>query len=181
MRLSSPGIPVFVAIALLIAPLALVAQGESNVVLGGTKNAELSDGASALTTGDPERGVELTLIGLKQARGTIERRAALSNLCAGYLMLEQLDEALRYCNEAIEVDELNWRVYNNRALIYVMKGEFELAEADLSRCDDLNPYGRATKVVRQLLAHAKDPVAPVITMDDRRGAPNVDEHAEPPL
>ena len=154
------------------------AQAKTDVVLGGTHNTLLSDGASALTIGDAERGVELTLRGLDKARGSMEKRAALSNLCAGYLMLEQLDEALGYCNRALAINDGNWRVYNNRALIYVMKGQFELAEADLAKCEEIHPYGRSAKVVRQLLVHAKNPVAPMITVDDRRGTPtaeNLDE------
>ena len=117
----------------------------------------------------------MTLEGLRNARGKRETRTALSNLCAGYLMLEELDQALFYCNEALEMNELNWRVYNNRALIYVMQGRFELAEADLEKCEEIHPHSQATKVVRQLLSHAKNPVAPMITVDDRRSAPTMDE------
>jgi tetratricopeptide (TPR) repeat protein len=134
----------------------------------------LQDGANALGVGDAEEGIELTLKGLKNARGTMERRTALSNLCAGYLMLEDLDKALYYCNEALQLNDRNWRVYNNRALIYVLQRRFEEAEADLARCDDLHPHAQPTKVVRQLLAHAREPVAPVITVDDRRSLPQVD-------
>lgn len=179
MRFSDQVLAVSLSAAFLAgAPALASAQADADVVLGGTHNTKLSDGASALTVGDAERGIELTLAGLKYARGNMERRAALSNLCAGYLMLEQLDEALSYCNRALAINDMNWRVYNNRALIYVMKGEFELAEADLAKCEEIRPSGRSTKVVRQLLVHAKDPVAPMITVDDRRGAPtaeNLDE------
>jgi len=149
-------------------------MGEGDVTVGPTKNAKLQDGANALDVGDAEEGIELTLAGLHQARGTLERRTALSNLCAGYLMLEDLDKALYYCNEALELNDENWRVYNNRALIYVLQRRFDEAEADLARCEELHPHARPTKVVRQLLVHAKDPVAPIITVDDRRSLPQVD-------
>ena len=144
--------------------------GEGEVAIGPTKNAKLQDGAGALSVGDAEEGIELTIAGLKEARSTLERRTALSNLCAGYLMLEELDQALRYCNEALEINDQNWRVYNNRALIYVLQRRFDEAESDLAKCDELHPRSRSTKIVRQLLLHAKHPVAPVITIDDRRSA-----------
>ncbi len=166
-------LPCGLAIILLSAAPASAWQdmGEGDVVFGPTKNAKLQDGASALDAGKAEKGIELTLEGLKAARGTAERRTALSNLCAGYLMLDELDKALFYCNEALELNEQNWRIYNNRALIYVLQRRFPEAEADLAMCDELHPAARPTKIVRQLLVHAKNPVAPIITVDDRRTVP----------
>lgn len=145
-------------------------SGEGNVVVGPTKNTKLQDGVNALNAGKAEDGIELTLAGLREARSPRERRTGLSNLCAGYLMLEQLDQALQHCNDALELNDKNWRVYNNRALIYVLQRRFDDAEADLAKCDEIHPRSSATRVVRQMLLHAKNPVTPVITVDDRRGA-----------
>lgn len=177
-----PGNPVSGRVALLLATLFLYASsstaggqaGAGDVVVGPTKNAKLQDGAGALNAGNAEDGIELTLAGLRQARTPLERRTGLSNLCAGYLMLEELDQALQYCNDALELNEENWRVYNNRALIYVLQRRFDDAEADLAKCEELHPRSSTTKVVRQMLLHAKNPVEPVITVDDRRGATIVD-------
>jgi len=151
---------------------------EGNVVVGPTKNAKLQDGAGALFAGRAEDGIELTLAGLREARSPLERRTGLSNLCAGYLMLEELDQALKYCNDALELYDQNWRVYNNRALIYVLQRRFGEAEADLAKCEELNPRADATKVVRQMLLHAKHPVSPVITVDDRRSVAIVENDDE---
>ena len=85
-------------------------------------------------------------------------------------MLEQLEQALKYCNDVLELTDKNWRVYNNRALIYVLQRRFDDAEADLAKCEELHPRSSATKVVRQMLLHAKHPVTPVISVEDRRGA-----------
>jgi tetratricopeptide (TPR) repeat protein len=167
--------------ALLFVSTTSVAGGQrsgGNVVVGPTKNAKLQDGAGALYAGKAEDGIELTLAGLKEARSPLERRTGLSNLCAGYLMLEQLDQALKYCNDALELNDQNWRVYNNRALIFVLQKRFDEAEADLAKCEELNPRASATKVVRQMLLHAKNPVEPVITVDDRRGAVTVNADNE---
>lgn len=173
------GIPVSGRVALSLAVLFLCANtstavgqssGDGDVVVGPTKNAKLQDGANALNAGNAEDGIELTLGGLREARTPRERRTGLTNLCAGYLMLEQLDQALQYCNDSLELNDKNWRIYNNRALIYVLQGRFDDAEADLAKCDELHPRSSTTKVVRQMLQHAKHPVTPVITVDDRRGA-----------
>jgi len=172
------GIPVSGLVALSLAVLLLLTNasiaggqsGEGNVVVGPTKNAKLQDGANALSASNVEKGIELTLAGLREARTPRERRTGLSNLCAGYLMLEQLDQALQYCNDALELSDKSWRVYNNRALIYVLQRRFDEAEADLAKCDELHPRSGTTKMVRQMLLHAKHPVTPVITVDDRGGA-----------
>lgn len=172
------GNPVLGLAAVLLAVLFVCANtataggqaGRGDVTVGPTKNAKLQDGAGALNVGNAEDGVELTLAGLREARTPRERRTALSNLCAGYLMLEELDTALNYCNDALELNDENWRVYNNRALIYVLQRRFDDAEADLAKCEALHPKSSATRVVRQMLLHAKNPVTPVITVDDRRGA-----------
>jgi hypothetical protein len=55
-------------------------------------------------------------------------------------------------------------------LIYVLQRRFDEAEADLAKCDELHPRSCTTKMVRQMLLHAKHPVTPVISVDDRRGA-----------
>ena len=179
MTTSLSGVPVSGRVALLLAVLFLCtntssagaqSSGDADVVVGPAQNTKLQDGASALNAGMAEDGIELTLAGLREARTPRERRTGLGNLCAGYLMLEQLDQALEYCNDALELSDKNWRVYNNRALIYVLQRRFDDAEADLAKCEELHPRSSATKVVRQMLVHAQHPVTPVITVDDRRGA-----------
>ena len=68
-----------------------------------------------------EEGVRLTLEGLKGAATTQENAAGHSNACAGHVLLKQWAEALNQCNAALEIDTSNWRIYNNRAAIYVEK------------------------------------------------------------
>jgi hypothetical protein len=89
-----------VVVCLCLSFTALVAQ-ESKTVIGPT-NIELHDGANALLAGDAEEGVRLTLLGLQHESTPRDRRTAMSNLCAGYIMLEQLDMALSYCNQVLE-------------------------------------------------------------------------------
>ena len=65
---------------------------QSRTVVGST-NPELQQGAEALRAEDAEEGVRLTLIGLRHASSKRERVVGLSNLCAGYVMLENFDTA----------------------------------------------------------------------------------------
>src|SRR5690606_25654276 len=75
-------------------------EGPTTVI--GPRNPDLQDGAKQLLAGRAKEGVDLTLRGLKVAQGAREEEAALSNLCAGYIMLENYQEALKYCELLIE-------------------------------------------------------------------------------
>lgn len=148
------------------ADMATRAQDSKSVI--GPTNLELHDGAEALLVGDAEEGVRMTLIGLRQANSNRERYTAWSNLCAGYVMLEQLETALKYCDQVIEETDGHWRAFSNRALIYVKLRRYEEAERDLQRGEALSPDARTLKAVRAMLRDAVEPVAPSIVIDDRR-------------
>ncbi len=142
-------------------------SSDSRTVLG-PSNPRLADGAQALLEGDAEEGVRLTLLGLAVAHGRRERQAALGNLCAGYFLLEQFDDAIGYCDQALAENDRNWRVYNNRALVYLKLERFEEAEADIARGQELAPSARTLKVVKGMLLDETNPVSPNIIIDDRR-------------
>ena len=130
--------------ALLLAYSQSAAQGSDPVsatskTVIGERNPQLYDGARAMLMDDYETGVELTLKGLEVALGSREQKMAHSNLCAGYLMLEQLETALKHCNKVIELDGYYWRAYNNRALVYMEMGRYEESEADIVRGQELSP------------------------------------------
>ena len=153
-------------VCLFALPLQVDGQEAKSVV--GPYNADLTEGAEALMAGDAERGVELTLKGLRFETRQHDRRTGLSNLCAGYIMLDDLETALDYCNQVIEKTDRHWRAYSNRALIYVKLGRLEEAEADLQRAEDMAPRARPVRAVRSMLRDRIDPVAPSIIIDDRR-------------
>jgi regulator of sirC expression with transglutaminase-like and TPR domain len=142
----------------------------------GPRNPYLADGADALVRGDIERGVELTEKGLEIAQGSYELKAALSNLCAGYLLVKQPQKALQACNRVLEEDPTFWRAYNNRALVYLELGEFELSEVDIERGQELRPKSKNLELTKAKLLDATDPVVPTVEIDERRSAG--DEHGD---
>jgi tetratricopeptide (TPR) repeat protein len=113
-------------------------QNQSATVLGPV-NPQLSEGATALDSGHIEEGIRLTLEGLKFPTETHDKAAGYSNLCAGYAMLKQWDEALQHCNTSLALDPNNWRSYNNRAAVYVGKGQYDRAMDDLRAGLELAP------------------------------------------
>ena len=168
-----------VAVAALL-PAATWAQNADRTADGpvtvlGPRNPDLKEGAEQLLSGHGERGVELTLRGLEAAQGAREQEAALSNLCAGYIMLENYTEALKYCELLIERNDQSWRAYNNRAVIYINTAEYEKAHRDLVKGEELNPGARTLRVARAMYLDAVDPVAPEVEIDDRQGKPDGDD------
>ena len=161
--------PAAFAIALVTAVLLIpVVWSEENKVVIGPRNLDLADGAQELLAGNAREGIELTLRGLQSAQGKREKESALSNLCAGYIMIDELDSALMYCNMLLLSNDRHWRGYNNRALIYVMRKEYEKAEKDLAMGQEINPNARTLKVVKGMFTDATQPVSPNIIIDDRK-------------
>lgn len=173
--------PVAMLLAVILAPAAFGQGAErmqsetgAKTVIGPT-NPALQDGAQALLAGRAQEGVRLTHQGLEVAGNGREEEAALSNLCAGYVMLEQFDEAMKYCELLLRRDEDNWRAYNNRAVIYIKTEQYERAEADLKRGEELRPGAHTLKVARAMYMDAVHPVSPEVIVDDRDPAEREDE------
>jgi tetratricopeptide (TPR) repeat protein len=170
-----------VLLAVLLAPLAWgqgterIKSDSSPKTVIGPRNPPLQDGAQALLAGRAEEGVRLTLEGLRIAGNAREEEAALSNLCAGYVMLEKLDDAMKYCDLLLQRNEDNWRAYNNRAVIYIKKKQYDRAEQDLLRGEELRPGAHTLKVARAMYMDAVHPVAPEVIVDDRDREENEDE------
>ena len=137
------------------------ASGQEFKTIIGPPNVDLHEGAQLLMA-------ERTLRGLEHAATPRERVAGLSNACAGYVMLDQPEEALNWCNRALELQDRHWRARTNRALAYLKLGRFEECDADISLAEELAPGARTVKRVRAMLLDATDPVTPQIVVDDRR-------------
>jgi len=128
--------------------------GSATVIAG--ENSLLADGASALREGRASDGIRLTLAGLKLAGSTRDTAAAHSNLCAGYVLLHQYDEALAQCDLSISLDPHNWRPYNNRAAAYAACGRYDEALADVMAGLKIAPGSPvlllSLKIIRERLA-----------------------------
>ena len=162
-----------VALLLLASPQVAEQKPGSETVLG-PQNPELHEGAELIKAGnvsqDPEmvrRGIELTKAGLRYARGDRDENAGLSNLCAAFIIIRELDRAIGYCDLAIQRDPNNWHAYSNRALAYIFKKDFAAAERDLNRGLEIQPNSRILEKVRLLYLNETDPVEPQVVIDDR--------------
>ncbi len=139
---------------------------DSRVVLG-PSNPDLHDGAEAIKSGNPRRGVELTQSGLAMATSSRERVIGYNNLCAAYSVLERYDEAIEACNEALRINAYHWRGYSNRAVALIKLERYDEARQDIRRAMELSPGAERPKEVLAMYRDATDPVTPSITIDDR--------------
>lgn len=149
---------------------AMLSMAEESKTVLGPSNIFLYDGANALMAGDGEEGVRLTLLGLERANGNREEKTAHSNLCAGYLLMDQPEPALVHCNWVLERDATHWRTYNNRALVYMRLERFVEAEDDIRKGQELRPNSRNLKIVKGMYLDETQPVTPKVEADDRRSA-----------
>ena len=156
---------------LVLVSVQAIAAEEAKTVLG-PRNVHLYDGAQALMAGKGEEGVRLTLLGLGSAMGAREKKAAHGNLCAGYMMINQPEQALVHCDWVLERDPDHWKTYNNRALVYMKLGRMEEAEADIRRGQEINPKSRSLKIVKGMYLDETEPVTPQVEIDDRRNPPD---------
>ena len=93
-------------------------------------------------------------------------------------MARQFETAIGYCDQALEEDENNWRALSNRALARTELGDYELARADLERGLAIAPKSSKLREVRGWFLDQTEPVAPTITIDDRREQAGEDEENE---
>ena len=73
---------------------ACTSLAQQNKTVLGPSNEDLAAGANALLAGDAEEGIRRTLKGMEFASSRRDRVAGMSNLCAGYAMLNQPEEGL---------------------------------------------------------------------------------------
>lgn len=157
---------VFVWLAL-VAPAAF---GQEHKTVIGPSNMDLHAGAELLKQGKAAEGLQRTLQGLETATTTREKVAGMSNVCAAHVMLGSYEDALPWCDQALEIRSRNWRALVNRSLAYLKLGRLEEAEADLVLAEEIAPGARSVKLVRSIYLDVTDPVAPHVIIDDRRQA-----------
>jgi len=153
-----------------VAPLQSRAQDEGVMSMSflGPHNRDLYAGAELLKEGEAEEGLQRTLKGLKYATSTRDKIAGMSNACAAYVMLSGYEEAVHWCDQALELRSENWRARINRSHAYLRLGQFERAKADLEAAEEIAPGARSVKLVRSMYLDATDPVVPHVVIDDRR-------------
>jgi hypothetical protein len=130
-------------------PAAMESSANSSTVIG--SNVLLVEGANALSGGDWKRGIQLTELGLASAISQDDRAAALANLCAGYAALKEFGRALKLCDSSIELQDYNWRTWQNRAACHLGLGQIEESLDDVQRGLELNPGAESLQQTLEII------------------------------
>jgi len=131
-------------LAIIFSATCVAAESTSKFVIG-VSNELLAAGSTALEQGRAEEGIRLTLEGLKVAADFRDIAAGHANLCGGYAMLKQWEQALFECNLSIEIDDGNWRAFNNRSAVFTATGFYDRAIADVLAGLKLAPESETLK------------------------------------
>ena len=88
-------------------------------------------GARAIEAGDYALGIERLRNRLDDgAQSNSVRSPIVIDLCAGYTMLKNFEEATYYCDEAIEMGWSSGLAHNNRGALNIAKGDYTMAIQD---------------------------------------------------
>ena len=97
-------------------------------------------GTDAIREGDYE--LAITLSEQKVNAGwNLRKLAARTNLCIAYTALGEFENAVPWCDAAIEVERLGWIAKNNRAVLHLLMGEIEMGHAMLEAAEE-TAFGR---------------------------------------
>ena len=153
------------AICLVAAPGWAQDPGADNrTVLGADEY--LTAGADAIRMGRYDDGIRLTERGLNRAARTVERAAALSNLCAAHAARGEPDIAIDYCSQSLDINPRNWRAYSNRSFAYYLKGMYPQARYDLDSAEAIAPDARQVLVIKGLINERV--LRPRVIMEDHQ-------------
>jgi tetratricopeptide (TPR) repeat protein len=126
------------------------AAASSRTVLG-VSNEYLAAGAEAIRAKQYDDGIRLTKLGLERPTPPHDRAAGLSNLCAAHAAKGEADLAIEACTKSLEIDDGNWRAYNNRSYAFYLKGRYAEANTDLVKALEINPNARQMATIRGLI------------------------------
>jgi tetratricopeptide (TPR) repeat protein len=74
-----------------------------------------------------------------------EKVAVLTNLCIGYILSKEFDQAEEYCDRAAERPNARTVSYNNRGVLKALQGDYEGAVQDFANASNAGCADRCSK------------------------------------
>ena len=108
-------------------------------IIVGDGNPNLAEGARQMMAGHDEKGIELTLLGLRVANGKREEEIALSNLCAGYTNLGDYETAVKDARHAIRHPSASYLPHTILAPALALLDRREEAKIALDKLLEIKP------------------------------------------
>lgn len=92
---------------------------------------EAVPGTYEIESGEIDKAIRISKVWLPHA----DRRmkvSVLTNLCMGYILSNELDQAEEYCDRAVERPNNKTVSYNNRGVLKALQGDYERAAQDFA-------------------------------------------------
>jgi hypothetical protein len=93
-------------------------------------------GSDEIAREEYEQAIAQSLVVVERYNFTKSKLAVLTNLCIGYTMTRQFEEATEFCNHAVEIGQYEWITLNNRAVLNYLKRDFQASADDLNLASD---------------------------------------------
>lgn len=105
--------------------------GGASPVLSFGSSASVNDAAIALDKRDWKKGVDLARSVLNSSSLSANSSPLVyNNMCIGLTFMQQSEEAMSYCDKAVEGRPRQWQFYNNRAIAHFYLGDYDRSLAD---------------------------------------------------
>ncbi|GAB54541.1 hypothetical protein GPUN_0394 [Glaciecola punicea ACAM 611] len=141
---------------LLAAPLSQAAAANSTTIASTlsvkTSVAEVV-GVREIESGKFEQGIRKSKAVLVKTSTSGMRKPLLDNLCVAHLAIEDIVQADKYCNDAVNVGRASAISYNNRAVMHYVSGDLDASLEDLDSAGEFRNFqkmvARNHKIVSQ--------------------------------
>jgi len=105
--------------------------GGASPILSFGSSASVNDAALALDKRNWQKGVDLARSVLNSSSVATESVPLVyNNMCIGLTFMQQSEEAMGYCDKAVEGRPRQWQFYNNRAIAHFYLGDYDRSLAD---------------------------------------------------
>ena len=88
-------------------------------------------GTREIESGKPEKAIRISKIQLGVTPSRL-KSAVLTNLCIGHILIKDLEQAEKYCDDAAARQDNRTVTFNNRGVLRALQGDYTAAKNDFT-------------------------------------------------
>ena len=100
-------------------------------------------GTREIESGNIDKAIRISMVRLPQVSQQ-QKVSVLTNLCIGYIIIKDFDEAENYCNQAVERPNAHSVSYNNRGVLKALQGDYNGAMRDFASAAGSDCFGECS-------------------------------------
>jgi tetratricopeptide (TPR) repeat protein len=98
------------------------------------------NGVREIETGNFEKGIRKSVASLNKSKAPAIRKPLLDNLCVAHISMNDMQQAQRYCDAAVNTSKPSAISYNNRAVMHFVAGNIQASLEDIDAANDLGNF-----------------------------------------